>query len=817
MNVANSSFASATSSGLQQLVEHSLEMMACYGGDHRYQAVSPALVAALPYSAETLLGQTNSVLANLAEQTQQPKAFRKYWLQIEDALTTVIRQGSAERRIHSFPSTTGVQFYETTYTPIFNQEDQICQILSISREASAQAQVRLIEASGIADASQLAARPDSLVGVEMPGLETASLADLPSSLREHPTPVLPDSSDTGNARSPIKVGADFVHQTTEFLQLVLDNIPQYIFWKDRNSVYLGCNRRWAEMAGIGSPRNVIGLTDAVLPWTQEQKDWYLECDHRVMATDTPMLQIKQSQRQADGQLSWRETSKFPLHDAEGNVIGLLGTIEDITDRKIAEDLLKQSAETFEKLAKQEELLNQISAQIRQSLKLEVIQETTVNEVRQLFKADRALIYRFEETWQGRVVVESINPPWQSILGEIETDSCFPQQYAELYRQERVRAINNIETANLEDCHRNYLKRLQVQANLVVPILVKNTLWGLLIAQQCSAPREWQEAEIELMRALAGQVGVAIQQAELYARAKASAATAQEKAYQLEAALQNLQKTQTQLVQTEKMSSLGQMMSGIAHEINNPVNFIHGNLSHLENYFSDLLTLLELYQHYYPDPSPEIVEQIETIELDFLIEDLGKILKSFQMGSKRIKQIVLSLRNFSRLDEAEKKAVDVHEGIDSTLLILHHRLKAKPDRTAIKIIKQYSDLPLVECYPSQLNQVFMNLISNAVDALEHEIEAGGRSNKPQEPMITIVTETLNDQVVIYIRDNGPGVPKENRTQLFDPFFTTKPIGKGTGLGLSISHQIVTEKHKGLLICTSEPSQGTEFQVIIPLSQ
>ncbi|MEM7063562.1 MAG: ATP-binding protein [Cyanobacteria bacterium P01_B01_bin.77] len=608
-----------------------------------------------------------------------------------------------------------------------------------------------------------------------------------------------------------------VHETTEFLQLVLDNIPQYIFWKDRNSVYLGCNRGWAVMAGIGDPSNVVGLTEDDLPWTQAEKDWYLECDRKVMNTDTPMLRIKQSQRQADGRISWRETSKLPLHDAEGNVIGLLGTIEDITERKLAEDLMARSRESFQQLAKQKELLNQVSNQIRKSLKPEVIQQTTVHEIRQLLNADRVVIYRFEENWRGQVIVESVVPPWCSTLGDLGADDCFAEEYAGLYRQGRVRAINDIHTEAVDPCHRDFLMQLQVQANLIVPILVQDSLWGLLIVHQCRGLRQWQQDEIELLQALAGQFGVAIQQGELHARTKRSATIAQKQAQQLEVALENLKQAQSQLIQTEKMSSLGRMVAGIAHEMNNPITFIYGNVTHLKTYYSGLAELLALYQQHFPTPPPSIAQQIEAIELDYLLADLEQVLRSVEVGSMRVHDIVLSLRRFSRLDEADKKAVNIHEGIDSTLLILQPRLKAMSNYAEIQLVKEYGGLPLVECYPGQLNQVFMNLIDNAIDALSQQIEAGQRTQSDAPPHIKISTQVDNGQAIITISDNGPGIPEANRGRLFDPFFTTKPVGKGTGLGLSISHQIVTERHGGGLSVVSTPENGTEFRIAIPLHQ
>ncbi|MEA5515795.1 ATP-binding protein [Nodularia sp. UHCC 0506] len=273
-----------------------------------------------------------------------------------------------------------------------------------------------------------------------------------------------------------------------------------------------------------------------------------------------------------------------------------------------------------------------------------------------------------------------------------------------------------------------------------------------------------------------------------------------------------QQLANQLIQSEKMSSLGQLVAGVAHEINNPVSFIYGNIPPAQEYMEDLLKLIQLYQHYYPHPVAEIQELTEDISLDFIVTDLPKLLSSLEIGAKRIKDIVLSLRNFSRLDESESKAVNIHEGIDSTLMILKNRLKATSERPEITVNKEYGKLPLVGCYAGQLNQVFMNILVNAIDALEEAMSSQDFTRKPQ---IFIRTElTKDNQVYISISDNGLGVPENVHKKLFDPFFTTKPIGKGTGLGLSISYKIITEIHHGKLQCISAHNQGTKFLILFP---
>ncbi len=472
------------------------------------------------------------------------------------------------------------------------------------------------------------------------------------------------------------------------------------------------------------------------------------------------------------------------------------------------------------------VLKQVTDQIRSTLDSKTILQTIVREVRALLDTDRVVIYQFTEETQGEVVVEAIAGNWPSVLGLKAPKDCFPPEYVLNYKNGRVGAIEDAANANIATCHLEFLQTMQVQADLIVPIKRGEDLWGLLIAHSCRSKRAWTAAEIEVLQQLADQAAIAILQAELYEQSRDLALKEQAKAQQLEAALDELQQTQSQLIQTEKMSSLGQLVAGVAHEINNPVNFIFGNINYASEYTQDLLDLLHLYQKYYPEPHPEICDRMAEIELDFLEEDLIKLLASMKVGTDRIRQLVLSLRNFSRLDESERKPVDIHEGLESTLLILQHRLKPKTGHLGIQIIKDYGNLPPVECYASQLNQVFMNILSNGIDALEQSLNHRRHSVNGQTsdnrgltnytPKIQIRTEVIDrEKVRISLADNGSGMPAQVKARIFDPFFTTKPVGQGTGLGLAISYQIVVEKHKGSLKCVSEPGRGTEFQIEIPL--
>ena len=302
--------------------------------------------------------------------------------------------------------------------------------------------------------------------------------------------------------------------------------------------------------------------------------------------------------------------------------------------------------------------------------------------------------------------------------------------------------------------------------------------------------------------------------ELEVRVKERTQELSNKNVQLEELLEKLQDTQIQLIHTEKMSGLGQLVGGVAHEINNPVTFIDGNILFAKQYAEDLFKLLELYQIHFPNPPIEIQDEIERIDFDFLKKDIFKVHESIKVGTQRIRDIVLSLRNFSRLDEADLKKVDIHEGIDSTLMILQNRLKLKAGYPEIMVIKEYNQLPAVECFPSQLNQALMNILTNAIDALETKFN---HQNQALIPQISISTNLLDNNIVIRIADNGCGMTKEVYSKLFDPFFTTKPVEYGTGLGLSIAYKIIVSKHNGRLHCSSELDKGAEFTIEIPVNR
>jgi C4-dicarboxylate-specific signal transduction histidine kinase len=353
----------------------------------------------------------------------------------------------------------------------------------------------------------------------------------------------------------------------------------------------------------------------------------------------------------------------------------------------------------------------------------------------------------------------------------------------------------------------YIINRQPKSIVSLPIIYQGKFIGILYLENRLAQGVFTQERLEIIKVLVSQMAISIENARVYAtleeRVKSRTEELQEKNQQLSVTLQELQRSQTQLIQTAKMTSLGQLVAGIAHEINNPNNFIYGNISHVEEHTEEIFSLLEKYQEYYPQPAQEIQEKIEKIDLKYIIEDIAKILSSMKVGTERIASIVNALKIFSQLNKAELNKVDIHECIDSMLLILQHRLVDKSSgKSEIVVIKTGDSLPLIECYPSELNQALLNILLNAIEALE-DVRA---NNSTRQPQITITTKLLNNdsaiahlglRAMIQIADNGGGIAPEDQSRIFEPFFTTKEVGKGTGLGLATSYQIIKDIHKGSL--------------------
>ncbi len=401
---------------------------------------------------------------------------------------------------------------------------------------------------------------------------------------------------------------------------------------------------------------------------------------------------------------------------------------------------------------------------------------------------------------------------------LESSSQVPVSLLQYVSRTRQALVINCAEAETTFAADPYIQLHKPKSVSCVPLLNRGQLIGILYLENNLTAGAFTRDRLEFLNILTAQAAISIENARLYQKS-------QEYALQLKASLQQLQEAQIQLVQSEKMSALGQLVAGVAHEINNPVGFIAGNLSYAQEYIQSLIDHLQLYQQKLPEADEEISNHAAEIELDYLIEDLPQLISSMKEGTDRIRHISTSLRTFSRSDAAEKVSFNIHEGLDSTLLILKHRLKATAQHSAIAIVKEYGDLPPIACYPGQLNQVFVNVLANAIDALEGHgapAKAHGKENQcsmPNAPCPTIWirTEILPDEnrAIIRIKDSGPGMPKEVKERVFDHLFTTKAAGKGTGLGLSISRQIVEEKHGGRLTCISEPGEGTEFAIALPI--
>ncbi|MBW4661377.1 MAG: GAF domain-containing protein [Drouetiella hepatica Uher 2000/2452] len=479
--------------------------------------------------------------------------------------------------------------------------------------------------------------------------------------------------------------------------------------------------------------------------------------------------------------------------------------QEFEKKELARELLERYQEI--------DLFEDISTQLTTSLDTQQIAQLVLQEIHQLIESSAGIILLLKPN--------ALNPDEASFEIIAEFGQFFDRPLelgqgiiGDVVQSGRAELVNDIQIDPRSRGQEN------IRALICAPLRAKERILGA-IAIGSQNPDAYAAEHLRLVSIFASQTAVAIEKALLYEQSCQAAVQAKAQADRLQQAVKDLQLAQTQLIQSEKMSSLGQLIAGVAHEINNPVNFICGNVKYVAQYATELMQLLQDYQKNFPVAPADLQSQIDNIDLEFLMQDLPKLLNSMKLGTDRIVEIVQSLKNFSRLDEAEMKAVNIHEGIDVTLMILRHQLKGTAYCPAIEIVKEYGELPLVECYPGQLNQVFMNILVNAIDALEENIKR--RENQTSTaisphpiPTIQIRTESLNDEwVVVHITDNGSGMPEAVIRRIYDPFFTTKEIGKGTGLGMAISYQLVVEKHRGMLKCRSQPGEGTEFWIQIPV--
>ena len=603
--------------------------------------------------------------------------------------------------------------------------------------------------------------------------------------------IAPIYQETGKLEGFIAVETDItdrkqaeatVRESESYYRCIVETASEGVWMFDADSFTTFANSRMAEMLGY-TVEEMLGrsLFEFIDDEAREIAEGYVQ-RRRQGIRERHDFKFTRS----DGSHLWAIVSATPMLDDQGEFSGVLRMITDISDRKQAEAELRQTLQEleFEKFALDE------SAIVSNTDEFGII--TYVNDqFCELFKYEREELIGKTH----RLVNSAYHSPdfFKHLWSTIRQGNVWR---GEMKNQAKDGTLFWLDTT-------------------IVPCLNSN-----------GEPHQYVAIRKDITDRKQAEEAVRLSESQL-----------RNKNEELAKVLRDVHKTQSMMVQNEKMVSLGQLVAGVAHEINNPVSFIYGNVMHADDYFQDLLKMLQLYQREYPQPTAAIQAEIDEIDLNFMLKDLPKLLKSMKMGAERIRQIVLSLKNFSRLDEAEQKQVDIHEGIDSTLLILQHRFKETAGHPKITLLKEFGDLPRVQCYAGQLNQVFMNIIGNAIDALEEAMETGKWADGELAPIpccpsptLRISTEVKYEEdavsddsigntshIVIRIADNGPGIPTEVHQRLFDPFFTTKEPGKGTGLGLSISYQIVVEKHGGELKCHSAPGQGTEFAIEIPVAR